>query len=159
AQYTLTGLFSQLPFGNFDNQGNGSNTICGPFLISDGTPEHPGGTNITLFINANMTIHRVIVSDSITHQLMGDLVGTIGNLDGSSAYAVLNNHPPEAAVTNKTYLFDDSLMMNVPGARHSDGPGSLADFGGKTAGHQWQFTMEDNALNHTGQVECLTVYL
>src|SRR5262249_8854722 len=119
AQYTLTGLFSQLPFGNFDNQGNGSNTICGPFLISDGTPEHPGGTNITLFINANMTIHRVIVSDSITHQLMGDLVGTIANPDGSSAYAVLNNHSPEAAVTNKTYLFDDSLMMNVPGARHS----------------------------------------
>jgi subtilisin-like proprotein convertase family protein len=156
AQYSLQAVFSLLPFGSSDNLGN--QTIVGigtPAPIPDGDPVHPGGVTIPAFCNP-MLVRRVVVSNTITHQLMGDLIGFLEN---KGIYVTLNNKSPETTVVNKTYIYDDSNEGDIPGARPTDGPGWLNDFAGKEVGAQWQLTMVDNALNHTGSVDGLVIWL
>src|ERR1019366_8007153 len=72
---------------------------------------------------------------------------------------VLNNHSPDSAVANQTYIYDDSQERNVPGAQHTDGPGSLMDFGGKQGLGPWIFTEVDTAPSHVGTNNYLLMFL
>jgi subtilisin-like proprotein convertase family protein len=108
-----------------------------------------------------LTVRRVIVTNMITHQLMGDLLGTLSHEHHS---VVLNNHSPHSGVTNMEYVYDDSGENNVRDfygnlARHTDGPGSLQNFAGQQGVGQWMFTMVDNAAQHVGTNLSFTVFL
>src|SRR5262249_12555156 len=130
-----------------------------PAFIPDGTPTRPGSATILAFApNPALKLHRVIVTNIITHQLMGDLFGALTH-SGDPTFAVLHNHSIDSAVTHAFFIYDDSSERNVPGAQHTDGPGSLFDCAGKQAGTQWLLTMLDNAENHIGTNVALTIFL
>ena len=129
AQYTIMGVFSRLPFGSSDANGNLS-LVGIPTLqaIPDGTPVNPGYTQIVAIAVQPLTVRRAIVTNTIVHEQMTDLLGNLGH---STDYVVLNNHTcvmnPVTSDCFRTYTFiyDDSQEKNVTGAQHTDGPGSL----------------------------------
>jgi subtilisin-like proprotein convertase family protein len=156
AQYGFISIFSLNPFGNSDAQGN--QTLRGfpsPAPIPDGTPQTPGVADI-FAIGIPRKLHRVVVTNVITHQLMGDLQGTLVN---NRDYAVLNNHAPDNGVTNQIYIYDDTDQHDIAGSRPTDGPGSLKDFTGKQNSPQWHVTEVDSAANHTGTNVALVLWL
>src|SRR5262249_35557754 len=103
-------------------------------------------------------IRRVIVTNTISHQLAGDL---LGNFSHGQKFVVLNNHTcatdPGTGLcfTNFTYIYEDNGEGNVPGSRPSDGPGSLKTFVGEQGLGLWLLTEIDNSATHTGRVESL----
>lgn len=156
AQYSIAGVFSELPFS--ENQ-DGNLLVRGFPLwtpIPDGTPQNPGGTFIFGIATESIPLHRVIVSNTITHQLMGDLVGTLTH---SGAYVTLVNHSTNRTVFNQMFIYDDSDEGNVLGAQPTDGPGSLMDFGMMNGVGQWLLTMIDNAPGHFGTNIQLSIFL
>ena len=141
---------------------NGNQTVYGyPVDIPDGCPDSPGGTNIVAFATFPMKIQRVIVTNIITHQLAGDLIGILSHEDAQSAAhgrAVLNNH--RMWYGTETAIYDDSQRNDAPGITQlSDGPGSLTSFIGQEALGPWTFTISDNACQHTGRVDVLNLLL
>src|SRR5262249_34959868 len=80
AEYALVGVFSRLPFGNTDDSGN--QTLVGfpaPAPIPDGSPDHPGIVYVMAIAAEPVTIHRVIVTNTIQHELMSDLLGSLSH--------------------------------------------------------------------------------
>jgi subtilisin-like proprotein convertase family protein len=157
AEYGFLGVFSLLPFADEDAQGNlRLRGFPAPALIPDGTPRRPQGAYIFGIAPKQLMVRRVTVTNSLTHALMGDLLGTLSH---GSDQVVLNNHSPNAAVTNRVYVYDDSDEGNVPFSRRTDGPGSLEDFGGRQGVGQWMLTQVDNSPDHTGTNNYLFVFL
>ena len=155
-EYNFLGVFSDLPF---DQNLDGSHLLRGfpvPAAIPDGTPKRPGGTYIFGIATTPVTVNRVVVSNTISHQLVGDLVGTFTH---NRTFAVLNNHTPDGPVTNKMYIYDDSGRNDIPGAMRTDGPGSLKNFAAQQGVGQWMLTMSDNALGHVGTNENLSIFV
>ncbi len=116
-------------------------------------------------------VRRVIVTNVINHELMSDLLGSLSH--GADS-AVLNNHTCviDPAVTSgcqtwTSYIYDDSGERNVgpnpalinPYVQHTDGPGSLSSFAGKSGQGQWMLSMVDNAINHIGTNVSLRIFL
>jgi len=160
AEYGFFGVFSRFPFGNKDNDGNwlirGLNV---PAIIPDGSPEHPGGAYVIAVSPAPIQLHRVIVTNAITHENFGDLFGVLRHGQQS---AVLNNHsfPPVTPMPiTFTNIYEDNGQNDIQGSRHTDGPGSLRNFVGDYGFGPWILTEVDNAPNHTGRVETLWIKL
>jgi subtilisin-like proprotein convertase family protein len=156
AEYSILGIVSEFPFGSTDNQGN--QMLRGfpvPYPIPDGTAEHPQGVTVVAVAPTPTFLHRVVVTNVIGHQLIGDLLGV---LTANSTPVVLNNHSTNLTFFNQL-TYDDSDQQDVPGAHRSDGPGSLHDFAGKQSGQQWLLTEVDNAAGHVGTVSNLTIWL
>lgn len=160
AQYGFFGVFSELPFDSEDQFGN--RTLRGinvPAVIPDGNPQVPGAVQIfAINTRPDMKVRRVVVTNVLTHELMGDLIGTLTH-SSDRRFAVLNNHSTNRTVINQSFIYDDSGEGGIPGAQHSDGPGSLAAFRGKQAGAQWILTELDNAPGHLGTNVNFTVWL
>ena len=172
AEYALLGVFSRNPFSSGDS--NGVHMIGIPTLqpIPDGSPELPGVASILGIAVDSLMVRRVIVTNIVNHELIGDL---IAGLSHGADYAVLNNHTcvredasgPCQVLTS--YIFDDSSELNVgpdPNfpyvnqyVQHTDGPGSLDAFAGKDGQGQWMLTMVDNATNHIGTNIALSIFL
>jgi alpha-tubulin suppressor-like RCC1 family protein/subtilisin-like proprotein convertase family protein len=153
SEYGFLSVFTATPFSSID--GNGNEIVNGlllPVNIPDGTPKHPGIGYIFALGIQPMIVENVIVSDSITHQNFGDLVGTLRHNQISD---VLNNHdsigstfPPNPSL----FSYDDSGSGQFIGSQPSDGPGSLRDFTGTQAIGPWILTEADNSLTQTGAV-------
>jgi subtilisin-like proprotein convertase family protein len=160
AEYSLAAIISQSPFSETDENGNVTlRGIPAPAVIPDGKPILPGTATILAFApDPTLRLRRVIVTNVLSHQLMGDLFGALTH-QGDPTFAVLNNHSIDSAVTNAFFIYDDSQEHNVPGAQHTDGPGSLDDFAGKQSGQQWFLTMIDNAESHLGTNIALRIFL
>jgi subtilisin-like proprotein convertase family protein len=162
AEYAILGVFSELPFAQANSNGDLSMIgIPAPAPIPDATVDAsgitvPGAATIVCIAPQQIKLHRVIVTNNISHELMGDMIGTL-KFGGNSV--VLNNHSPDSAVANQTYIYDDSQERNVPGAQHTDGPGSLMDFGGKQGLGPWIFTEVDTAPSHVGTNNYLLMFL
>ncbi len=157
AEYGFLGVFSQNPFSQ-DN-GQGDQTLQGfpvPAQIPDGSPAHPGGTYIFAICPQPMTVQKVVVTNTITHQLVTDL---FGELIHSGNYAVLNNHSGSGGVTNFAYVYDDSSQNDTPGSQHTDGPGTLQNFAGQPGVGQWMLAMIDNAPGNVGTNDNLVIFL
>jgi subtilisin-like proprotein convertase family protein len=171
AEYAFLGVLSQLPFGNTDT--NGNQTLFGfpvPMPIPDGSPSQPGVAQVMAVSVQPITLHRVIVTNVIAHQLMTDLIGSLSH---AGQYAILNNH---TCVTDPTtancetwtsYIYDDSAERNVgpnpflinPWVQHTDGPGTLNNFANQNGVGQWLLTMVDNQTNHIGTNVALSLFL
>ncbi len=129
-------IFSATPFQlvqpNGDQQVNG---LLLPTYIPDGSPSHPGVTNIFALATFPMTVESVIVTNLNQHQNFGDLIGAL--IFNGTRPRFLNNHD---GLGNTAFLLSIPLVYNdsanpTPGSRHTDGPGSLQSYQGKS-GHR-----------------------
>jgi subtilisin-like proprotein convertase family protein len=156
AEYGFTGVFSLLPLSG----GQNGNPVLQGFpmqaAIPDGSPENPGVVFVFAICPTPIKIHRVIVTNTITHQMVGDLLGTLTH---NGIRVVLNNHDTNQSVLNWVNIYDDSDQHNVPLARHTDGPGSLMSFAGKSGAGQWVLSEVDNAAGGVGTNNSLYIYL
>ena len=161
ADYSFIALASQTPFSTLDS--NGNQVVQGfPVEIPEGPPDSPGSTTVVAIAIMPMTIQRVVVETTITHENIGDLLGNLSHTDdetGQDTFVVLNNHTTNngPAWVNQSVTYDDSQQGDIPDAQHSDGPGELSDFSGAQAFGVWYFDVTDNALQHTGRVDALTI--
>ena len=166
AEFSFFGVASQNPFSQDD--GNGNLIVSGVPItgveIPDGSPEKPGGVPYIAFATAPITVGRVIVTNTFTHERLGDLIGTLTH---EQDFAVLHNHsfpetiafPDGQESGTFTGIYDDSTLPDVVGSRKSEGPGSLLSFIGKEGVGAWIYTMEDNAVNATGRVDAISIFL
>jgi subtilisin-like proprotein convertase family protein len=163
SEYGFISIFTDIPFSQ---QGpNGSQIVNGltlPVNIPDGSSAHPGiGYVFALAINP-MDVKRVVVTNVITHQNFGDLIGTFvhGGQSGLSETVVLNNHdslgnPPGPY----THIYDDSGQNDIFNSQISDGPGSLNSYVGQQGIGPWILTEVDDSLTQTGSVAGLSLLI
>ena len=162
AQYAIMGVFSRLPFGTSDENGDQSLIGIPTFQpIPDGTPLNPPFAQVIAIAAQPITVRRVIVTNTIAHEQMTDL---LGNLAHASQSDVLNNHtcatdPAGNCFTNYTFIYDDSDEKNVGNAQPSDGPGSLHNFAAQDGVGPWILTMTDNQANNIGTNISLYLFL
>jgi len=157
SEFGLVGISSDVPFDQTDPFGN--HILRGlpiTVLIPDGSPGQPQAALIFAIGVTPVTVGRVSLSELITHNEFGDL---LGNLSHNSTFAVLNNHDLNIPSLNGIYNlnFDDSRSGDSPRARRSDGPGRLTDFMGQEGSGAWILTTIDNALGGTGTVQNVTI--
>jgi subtilisin-like proprotein convertase family protein len=158
AEYGFVALSSLLPFEDTDE--NGNRTLRGfPSWVAvpDGSPNQPQAGLLFALGITPMDVSRVIVSNQIVHENLGDL---LGHLSHGSRYAVLNNH---LSLNNPSglyaFLYDDSESGEFLNSVHTDGPGSLNDFIGEEGAGLWLLTMVDNSPGQTGLVQQLSIRL
>jgi len=157
SEFSLVGLSSVEPFGYINEEGNlVLQGFSVPAAIPDGSPMTPGAAEVFAVGIYPMEVGRVTVHAQVFHESMGDLYGELYH---SGQFAALFNHPSANLYTNGILdeVYDDSLSGESPLARPTDGPGSLLDFMGYKATGPWIFTVIDNALEHTGRIENLTI--
>ena len=148
AEYGLLFLFTELPFSTSDT--NGNQTLRGfpvPAPIPDATSALPGAAYVFAVSSQPITVHRAIVTNTITHEATSNL---FGYLDHNHDWAVLNNHSAIGAVTNRPFIYDDSSQHDVPNWQPTDSPGSLRNFAGREGAGQWRLTMLDTVPGHVG---------
>ncbi len=147
------------PFEDNGTNGYQINFIPVPSLIPDGTPEKPEGVQLFGIMPLNLDVRRVVVTNAMTHDLFGDLVGT---LEHNNITVTLNNHTFFSS-TNQggsyTAIYDDSDQDDMAGAIRTDGPGNLNSFIGTDASGVWTFTMIDNAPQFIGQIDSFSMRL
>jgi subtilisin-like proprotein convertase family protein len=161
AQYGFIPIFTDIPFSQMNNS-NGTQIVNGlvlPANIPDGSTKHPGVQYIFALAIYPMEIQRVVVTDLIAHQHLGDLIGGLkhGGQNGLSATVVLNNHdapfnPPSTVLITNMFVYDDSGQNNIIGTQPSDGPGSLNRYVGQQGIGPWMLTEVDDSLTQTGAV-------
>jgi subtilisin family serine protease/subtilisin-like proprotein convertase family protein len=154
AQYAMVGLSQEEPFDFTDANGNRvfRGIPLNQGIIPDGTPGSPGaGLGIAIGNPLNgLTVQSVVVEQTIFHEDIGDLLGSISH-NGRSA--VLNNHTllsPQGSSIVLDALYDDFGIF--PNSIPSDGPGNLINFIGESGVGVWLMTMVDNALSQTGRL-------
>ena len=153
AQFAFLPIFSQEPFSRAD--ANGNQIVTGlllPAEIPDGNNAHPGRALVMGLATMPMQVGGLTVSNAITHQNFGDLLGVLTH--GTRGSAVLNNHDglPNPVIDYTTVYNDDGL----PNTRHTDGPGSLRAFRGQEAIGPWILSEIDDSMTQTGAVTGLT---
>ncbi|MCX8156876.1 MAG: S8 family serine peptidase [Verrucomicrobiae bacterium] len=166
AEYGLFASSSNNPFSQRDEEGN--LIVQGLSVnveVPDGMPDDPQGAMVFAIATEPITIRRVVVTNVITHENLGDLIGILSHAgEAGDEFVVLNNHTfgdemvPPSPVTY-TFIYDDSDEGDIDNSRYTQGPGSLRDFIGDEGQGMWILTMVDNALHHTGVVNSLTLRL
>ncbi|MFN3407958.1 MAG: S8 family serine peptidase [Limisphaerales bacterium] len=156
-EFGLFAGFSELPFDETDAFGNRYlRGFPAPVLIPDGSPANPGAGLMFAIATAPITVRKVIVTNVVTHENFGDL---LGNLSHNNAFAVLNNHTYGDGAFTQERRYDDSGEFPLPGVGPTDGPGSLRNFVGQEGVGLWLLTMVDDAPGQVGQVDSLTIKL
>ncbi|MEI2727024.1 MAG: proprotein convertase P-domain-containing protein [Verrucomicrobiota bacterium] len=146
AEYAFFGGFSLNPFSSTDENGNVIvNGFPVPNAIPDGTPAQPGGALTLGLALQPATIRELIVTNSIYHENMGDLLVTLSH---ARKFSVLSNHR-SAVPGNYTYVYEDNDEVNL---LHPDGPGKLRDFVGDSGLGVWLLTTVDNSSSQTGSI-------
>jgi subtilisin-like proprotein convertase family protein len=158
AEYGFIGLSSNRPF---DEDVNGNRIVHGlpvPAIIPDGSAEKPGGVFVFGIVTSPIPVRRVVVTNVISHELIGDL---LVNLDHNGAFSVLLNHTLNGGNFSGTnlFIFDDSHQGDVVGSRPSDKPGTLQNFIGMDGAGLWLMTVTDSSLGHTGAVQSLELWI
>ncbi|HKS38959.1 MAG TPA: LamG-like jellyroll fold domain-containing protein, partial [Verrucomicrobiae bacterium] len=157
AEYGIAAFSTDVPFESTDPNGNVILRGVPPnALIPDGSPGSPGFVPVFAFGISDNQIARVVVTNEITHQSVGDL---LGNLSHEDQFAVLNNHNLFGGSANGFYriVYDDSSAGQFFFSRHTDGPGTLNNFAGQSSSGVWLLTMSDDSLNRTGLVNSFSV--
>jgi len=163
AEYSFFGVFSLLPFDSADGT-----VRCYPAnaVIPDRSPASVARATDAAFIICPCGLEgqtrRVVVTNTITHENLGDVVG---NLAHNTKFAVLNNHrpapvdPPTPGPYNFIYEDNGEYVPPAPGyyQLNSDGPGSLRDFVGEDRLGPWILTFIDDSLTQTGYVDSVSL--
>lgn len=166
SEFSFFAVASDVPF---TEEQNGNLILHGiPFggvEVPDGSPDHPGGAPYIMIATKDLKIGRVVVTNGVTHERIGDLMETLSHTGsgGENSVVLLNHSFPNGQETGSfTNIYDDSGLDGtdaVLNGRRTDGPGSLLDFVGEEAGGAWILTTEDNSLNSTGRVDFINVFI
>ena len=154
--FGFVAIFTDSPFSELNP--DGSQNVYGklvPVEIPDGNNVHSTATYSFGVAEHQMKVRRVTMTNQVTHQNFGDLVGSLSH---SSKYAVLNNHDGFGFGTF-TNVYDDSGEGNTNGVRHTDAPGSLRNFSGQEGLGIWILNEVDDSQTQTGRVDNFTVRL
>jgi subtilisin-like proprotein convertase family protein len=164
AEYGFAAVFSDLPFDQTNDLGGMVlRGFPSPAAIPGGTSDAPGEADVFCLAPDPLTLHRVLVTNVLTHPGMSNLLGTLCHLPGTpdsarpAASVVLNNHSTNGSVTAQPFIYDDSGQNDITNAQTSDGPGSLQDFGGRSGSGQWRLTQL--STNSAGTNESLSLVL
>ncbi len=153
AEYGFYAVSSSTPFDQTDT--NGNVTIFGfPAEIPDGSPEEPDAGLVFAFCTQEITMRNVIVTNTLTHEMGGDLIGTLSH---GTNFAVLNNH--RIFQETESWIYDDSDSGEIEESQPTDGPSSLRNFTGEDGMGVWQLTEVDSAQFHTGRVDQLIIHI
>jgi len=168
SEYGLV-VISSASFGDNDGVNVTLKGLPLPAVIPDGTPEQPEGIEIFYINPFPITLVNVAVTNIITHENYGDLVGVL-NHDGQDV--TLFNHSLHNGTNSGTFtnVFDerypDKPVTNNPAAPFfgstnevAEGPGALQSFVGHEGVGLWILSVQDNAPFHTGQVDQSTLRL
>ena len=168
-EYGFLGVFSLFPFSSQDQNGNvtiANWTPATPANIPDGNNEFPGGVTMIGFAPQPALIRRAILTNSILHENLGDLTGSLNH---NKLNAVPNNHrtAPISPASPGPYhfIYEDNHENNFtapPGYTllASDGPPTLRNFiAQKMSDGPWFFSESDNSQTQTGMVTELSLYL
>jgi len=156
-QFSFFAAFSLLPFGT--EQEGGYPGYAVPPDIPDGAPARPGVRQVLVPVTATFNVRRAVVTNELTHNNMGDLVTSLSH---NGKFATLLNHSyaeGNDAITNYTFVFDDSQANDLAGAQHSDGPGTLQNYAGEPAAGLWLLTVVDDSPGETGRVDFVKLRL
>jgi subtilisin-like proprotein convertase family protein len=160
SEYGFMPVFTSTPFSQVNQNGDlVVPAIVLPVNIPDGSPAHPGVTNVfalAIPLIPNMTVDNVTVTNLNEHQNFGDLFGAV-TFGGYSV--VLNNHDGYGNTYGANPIVYDDSSDPVAGSQHTDGPGNLMNYQGKSAIGPWILTEMDNSLTMTGQVSELTLVI
>jgi len=155
AEYAFFAGFSELPFSELDADGNLIvRGFPAPVVVPDGSPANPGAGFVFGIATLPMKVRKVVVTNTITHENIGDL---LGNLSHNNAFVVLNNKSFGNGAFTQQRTYDDSEEDPLSALGRSDGPGSLRDFVDEEAAGLWLLTMIDDAAGQTGRVDNLTI--
>src|SRR5262249_35416388 len=111
AEYGFLGVFSLLPFSESQNGNLILHGVPVPAVIPNGTPQNPGAALIFGVAAQPIGVRRVVVTNTLVHELIGDL---LVNLSHSQTFSVLNNHTcvtdpsTGSCFTNYTYIYEDN---------------------------------------------------
>ncbi|MGH8024127.1 MAG: hypothetical protein ACRED1_11125, partial [Limisphaerales bacterium] len=158
AEYDFIPIFTDVPFGGTDQNGNQYlNAINVPSPIPGGTPSHPGLSFVFMLALSPIQIENVIVTNLILHQNFGTLVGSLSH-GGSTV--VLNSHNSLANPPGPYELiYDGDGTNDTIGSIPVAGPGNLQVFDGASGQGVWQLTEEGTAVAQTGLVENSSMFL
>jgi subtilisin-like proprotein convertase family protein/endonuclease/exonuclease/phosphatase family metal-dependent hydrolase len=150
-RFAFVSVFSDKPFSQLND--DGSQTVNGqlvPTTIPDGNNAQAGVSYSIGLALYPMSIRRVTVTNVITHENFGDLVG---GLTHDTQYSFLNNHDAFGAVVATNLIYDDSGEGDTNRTMRTDSPGSLRNFTGKQAVGLWVLNEIDDAQTQTGRVD------
>ena len=107
-------------------------------------------TGIQSIINCPMTgtVHDILVSLSIHHGYVGDLIVELRSPSGR----IVRLH-------NMTRTGEDNIVTTYDSDRFPDGPGSFADFAGDATLGDWTLTVSDNRQVEVGTLESWSLLL
>ena len=155
ATYGFFAFAGPNPFNNTDTNGNVFiYGVPAPIDIPDGTPDDPQAALVFAFAPPlkPLPVQNVVVTNTLTHELGGDLLGQLSHGQNS---VVLNNH--RNFVDTQMFVYDDSDSGDILISEPSNGPGSLRNFVGEDGQGYWLLTMVDSAFFHTGRVDNLLI--
>jgi len=163
SEYSLLPVFTDIPFGGLDQNGNQIvNGLLLPMPILKGNNAHPGVTNAFALAIMPMEVEKVTVTNWVRHPQFGDVLGT---LSFGGQFSVLNNHHggygntmsgPPAPYPD---VYDDSPDAPL-GTTHTDSPGDLLNFRGKSALGPWILNEIDDAADSLyGQIQTFTLLI
>jgi subtilisin-like proprotein convertase family protein len=156
-EYAFLPAFSPNAFSTQDTNGNVYVTaLNAPLDIPDGDNQHPGVGYVFGLCVQPIELRNVIVSNTVTHQNFGDLVGYLSHGEN---YVTLNNHDELGELDQQLLVYDDGTTNEVPGAQRTDGPGSLNNFRGQQGVGLWLLTEMDEAYTQTGRIDNFTLKL
>ena len=155
AEYGFFAIATDQPFSEDFNGGTIVHGFTVPQAIPDGTLRKPGKAYIFGFTLSQGKVRRAVVTNSLQHELFGDLYGVLTH---QRQQAILNNHAGGSDLTtNYNFIYEDNNEGDISAPnlsftpKHSDGPGTLRNFVGERMGPQWLFTMADNSPFFSGQ--------
>jgi subtilisin-like proprotein convertase family protein len=156
AEFGFFAVGTDQPFSGRDKDGN---LILYGILenngtLPDGSPSQPQAGFVFVFSPENDRVHSVIVTNTITHQLGGDIFAQLNHAGKKVVLASHISFGNEPFV--RTVTFDDTLGGTLNGLP-TTGPGSLNDFIAQRAAGMWMMTLVENAIYHTGAVNNLTL--
>jgi subtilisin-like proprotein convertase family protein len=155
ASFGLVGFTGGGPFSERDEDGNVLVHGLGvPIDIPDGSSEQASGALIFAYCLEDIDVRNVIVTNILTHENGGDLIGLLNH---NGAQSVLNNHRGFQGTV--TFVYDDSNSGQFLNSIPTDLPGTLRNFWGQPGQGTWQMIMVDDSLVSQGRVENLTILL
>lgn len=162
AEFELWAIFSLLPLGQEDENGfiRAYPFSPGDGSIPSGPNDLPGVAKWRAFTPGGGDIRRVVITNSLIHQRLDDVVGSVVSPAGKAV--TLNNHKRLTTPTAPgpyNFLYEDNDEGDFLDAIHPDGPGHLYDYVGEKKSGQWKFFFVDNVLSATGRVEQLRIRL
>ncbi len=155
SEYAFLSEFSNIPFSQLNSNGDETVTFYpSPVNIPDGNSVHAGFTNAIGLAIYPITIQRVVATNILAQQNVGDLTISLNHPTvavGSTSVVLLSHDSPNAPGVY-TNIYDDSGQGDIVGSQPSDGPGSLQTYATQEGSGIWIMHSTDNTPGFAGSI-------